>query len=169
MPPLLTIVTITRNDEDGLKATLASASGLHARLDVEHIVVEGNDGGMRLVEPPTGVNVVSREPRGISDAFNTGITAARGEWIWFLNGSNTVHPEADIDLVVRALALTHADAVIFDVEREDGKNYRPTLPEICPPILNWIPHPATIVRTELVRYAGGFSSEFHIAADMDLW
>lgn len=167
--PLLTIVTITRNDATGLAATLASTSRLRERADVEHIIVDGNDANTSAVEAPCGVPVLRREPRGVSDAFNVGLAAASGEWVWFLNGGDTVHPEMDVDFVTHTLTLTKADAVIFDVEREDGISYRPTLPEVWPPVFNWIPHQGTIVRTEVIRMAGGFSTAYRITGDMDLW
>jgi glycosyltransferase involved in cell wall biosynthesis len=169
MSPLLTIVTITRNDPAGLAATLASAGRLRERTDIETIVIDGNDGEVPPVQPLAGVHVVHRDPLGVSDAFNVGLSAANGEWIWFLNGGDTLHPEVDFEFVVRALVLTKADAIIFDIEREDGISYRPTLSEVWPPVFNWIPHPATFVRTKLVRDAGGFSGDYRIAADMDLW
>lgn len=169
MPPFLSIITITRNDALGLTATLTSTAPLREWMGIEHIVIDGNDPGASPVVVASGVQVVRREPRGVADAFNIGVAAASGEWLWFLNGGDMMHPEVDFEFVTRALALTKADAVIFNIEREDGITYRPSLAEIWPPIFNWIPHPATLVRAQILRDAGGFSTAFRIAADMDLW
>lgn len=165
----LTIVTITRDDATGCRRTVESAGSLRARDDVEHVVVDGGEPPLPSSGLPRDVRHLVRPPRGVADAFNAGAGAALGEWIWFLNGGDTVHPAADVDLVLRTLEITSADAIVFDCEREDGRAFRPSMSELWPPVFNWIPHQATFVRTARLRAIGGFSSRYAIATDLDLW
>lgn len=168
--PLLTIVTITRNDREGLLATLASAAPLRERADVEQIVIDGSDESHPSPEMPPGVRLVRRPPRGVSDAFNAGLDEARGAWVWFLNGGDRAHPSLDPALLFGLLATTGSDVVVFNVELDDGAVFhRPPLSGLWPIVDNWVPHQGTLMRTALAREAGGFSRDFRVVADWDLW
>ncbi|MEO7412912.1 MAG: hypothetical protein ABIZ81_06105, partial [Opitutaceae bacterium] len=65
-PPLLTLITITKDDSAGLARTLASAQALRGG-GAEHLVVDGAEGGSS--EKPEnagelGIQVLLRSPRG---------------------------------------------------------------------------------------------------------
>lgn len=171
MPPL-SIVTITKDDPRGVERTLASAAALQAR-GVEHIVVDGSavEDFRLLASAANGVTVLRREARGISDAFNVGIGAARGEWLWFLNGGDTVDARLSAEFVLELLAKTRGDVLIAGTTYEGEANPRPHPPVELrwPPFRSWIPHPSTVVRRKLFEQFGLFDERYTIAMDYEWW
>jgi len=77
--PLLTLITISKDDPAGLSATLASTELLRASGCVEHIVVDG-DGSARAVVMAASCGWIRQVGTGIGGAFNEGLRAAHGEW-----------------------------------------------------------------------------------------
>ncbi len=172
--PLLSLVTITRNDPKGLARTLASAAAFR-RQGAEHIVIDGSADALlveKLVsECESEARLISSPPRGIADAFNIGLQHARGEWVWFVNGGDAIHESADSGWLLAHLRRTKADLVVgavqFDGEAEPRR--LPGLRDQWPLIACWMPHQATMIRRELLVAAGGFHDRWRVAMDYDLW
>lgn len=170
--PTLSIVTIVKDDPIGLERTLASAAALRAG-GVQHIIVDGSTALKRETarEIPCGVEWVVRPPQGIADAFNVGIAAARGEWIWCLNAGDSVEPRLPADLLLGLLGRTRA-GVLIGAPIYEGET-EPRLPPPAhlrwPPVRSWIPHPATFVRRSVFERFGGFDERYTIAMDFEFW
>ncbi len=169
MNPILSIVTITKDDPQGLQRTLASTEAWLADPAVEQIVVDAS------VPPAAACNaalrVIRQQSRGISAAFNEGWRAARGKWVWFLNGGDAVHPQLSREWLLRLLSTTSAGLVIgaIQYDGETALHVAPALPRQWPMLDCWIPHPATIIRREVLETVGGFDERWKIAMDFDLW
>ena len=100
------IVTVTRNDLDGLSRTLRSARFARTLADERgialcHHVIDSSDSDITvrvesLVEREPGNCVyVFQPPSDISAAFNQGIELSQAEWVWMLNGGTNscqTHP-----------------------------------------------------------------------------
>ena len=172
---MLTVVSITRDDLPGIQRTICSTRSLRTDSRVSQIVVDSSSEIVReavrdMVSREASVRYVWVEPHGISPAFNMGLAESQSKWIWFLNGGDVVHPLLDQELLLGLLAASRADALIFDLEREDGAVPRhPPMYSLWPPLLHWIPHPATIVQREPLLAVGGFREDFRIAMDGELW
>lgn len=170
----LTIITVTKDDPNGLARSLASAAAFR-RQGAEHIVVDGSADAVlaeKLVNAgDSGVRVISSPPRGIADAFNIGLQNTQGDWVWFLNGGDTIHESADPVWLLEHLRRTKADLVVgavqFDGETEPRR--LPGLRDQWPLIACWLPHQATMVRRELLMAAGGFHNRWRVTMDYDLW
>mgnify|MGYP001555341131 CR=1 FL=1 len=171
---MITIVTITKDDIVGVTRTLLSAKGLRA-AGVEHIVIDGgSEPGAtdRLVaQMGRGVTVISRPPRGIADAFNAGIAAAQGEWLWFLNGGDAVHESLNPAWLLETLASSRASVIVGGIhyDGEGSPRFAPPLSQQWPLTTCWLPHPATLVRKDALLKAGGFDEKWAVAADYALW
>lgn len=165
---LLTLVTVTKDDPRGLARTLASTAGWRNRPGVEQIVVHA---GAEPVALPEGVRGVRQAGRGIANAFNEGLQAAQGEWVWFLNGGDAIHEELMPDWLGMLLARTRADLVVGCVHGDGDAGPRALAPlrEQWPLLHSWPPHPATLVRREVLLRAGGFSARYRVCMDFDLW
>lgn len=87
---LLSIVTITYNNLNGLKRTGDSLLGLRKNPSVEWIVVDGGskDGSVEYLNSISEVQYTSEPDRGIYDAMNKGFRRAQGVYIWFLNAGD---------------------------------------------------------------------------------
>jgi glycosyltransferase involved in cell wall biosynthesis len=169
MNPVLSIVTITRNDVSGLIRTLASTADWLADPVVEQIVIDAST-------PPAVVNnpvvrVIRQRSQGIAAAFNEGLQAATGEWVWFLNGGDAVHPRLSREWLLQLLNATSAGLVIGAIQYDGEAVPRgaPPLPIQWPLVGCWIPHPAVIVRRNVLQASGGFDERWRIAMDFDLW
>lgn len=171
----LDIVTITKDDLEGVAQTIRSTASLRSRPGVRQIVVDGSEPAnadlvRRLVEGQANVEYRWQKAKGIANAFNEGIEASRAEWVWFLNGRDVVQPDLDVDLLFRLLGSTRADALIGEIDyMQTGRSSRhPPLWKQWPP-LYWLPHPATIMKRELFARFGMFSGDFRIGMDGELW
>lgn len=85
---MVSIVTITFNDYEGLIKTVESLRGVE---DIEHIVVNGGscEKTRKFLENYPGKSL-SEKDRGISGAFNKGIRLSTGDSILFLNSGDTL-------------------------------------------------------------------------------
>ncbi|HEY4246044.1 MAG TPA: glycosyltransferase [Lacunisphaera sp.] len=170
----LSIITVTKDDAAGLARTLASARLLRT-ADVEQLVVDGGTNpeatGKIAAESGGGVIVIARPPQGIADAFNAGIAAAHGEWVWFLNGGDAVHETLDAAWLLALLAGTRAQVVTGAVQYDGAAAPRamPPLATQWPLLTCWLAHPATLIRREKLVAIGGFNPRLQIAMDYDLW
>ena len=175
MNPWLTLITVTKDDPDGLARTLTSAAALREH-GAEHIVIDG--GG---VEPthqtgatdalPHGVRCIRRPPQGVADAFNAGVAAASGTWVWFLNGGDQIESRLDAVFLSRLLSTTRADVIIGGIvyEGRDAPMVHPSPSRQWPSIASWIPHPASVMRRRLFERFGGFDVRYQIAMDYEWW
>lgn len=169
---LLSIVTITRADPAGLMRTLTSARSWRSGGCVEQIVVDGGEDSSSDRFEAVGCRYVKQQSScGIAAAFNEGISAARGEWIWFLNGGDRADERCDPDLVLNLLSVSKADVVICGTTYDGDQEPRPFLPPKMqfPPILSWIPHPSAFIRRRLFVEFGLFDERYAIAMDYEWW
>ncbi len=60
------------------------------------------------------IRVIDKVNGGLSDARNSGMAIAKGEYIYFLDGDDFIEPTL-LDSCIRQLKKTGADMVIFDV------------------------------------------------------
>jgi len=175
--PLLSIITVVRNDLAGLQHTGASIAK-QTETDWEWIVVDGasDDGTERsketLVPQP---NVWISEPDdGTYDAMNTGVAHVTGEWILFLNAGDTLcRPETLSDVSVE-LRATDRQWGFGAVRNIDPAGKATGLQCASPFTLNGlllgnttVPHQATFMRTSLVREIGKFSTTMGTEADQE--
>lgn len=167
---LLSLVTITKGDPGGLERTLASTRAWRDLPTVEQIVVDG-DGTAEVLAKASGCRWIRQQHEGIADAFNVGLSAAQGEWIWYLNGGDRVHPGLETEWLLRLLTTTKANLVTGGIQYDGDVDFRPvpSLRVQWPPSQCWLAHPATIVRHSLLKRAGGFDSRWTIVMDYDLW
>ena len=89
---LLSVITINRNNQAGLKKTLESTVSQSFK-DFEHIVIDGasTDNSVDIIrqyEQRTTLNWVSEPDKGIYNAMNKGIARAQGEYIMILNSGD---------------------------------------------------------------------------------
>jgi hypothetical protein len=175
---LLQIITVTKDDLEGVAATVQSTRSLRAFQNVGQIIVDSSNDATKgkvgeLISGQNRLEYCWQPPSGISSAFNLGIVKANAEWVWCLNGRDEVHPDLDANLLLQLLSCSRGDAMIFQIEymnSDKPPRIRPPLPLLWPPMYpNWIPHPGTFIRTSVFERFGTFDPSFKIAMDTDLW
>lgn len=111
---MVSIIIPVYNVEKYVGEALRSALG-QSHKDVEILVADdcGTDGSMKVVEEIAENNPYIRilhheRNRGLSAGRNTGIEAAKGEWLYFFDGDDILAPDCVNNLV--SLAEEHPDA-----------------------------------------------------------
>ena len=172
---MISVVTITLNNLDGLRKTAASVEA-QTCADFEWIVIDGGsaDGTVEFVRslsrPPT--YFISEKDGGIYDAMNKGVARATGKYVICLNAGDAFH-DADVLASVVKCGLT-ADVVYGDWYRvyRYHRRFYPA-PRELPPFYFFMPkgtlcHQAMFVRTQLLKDSP-FDSAYFVLADLAKW
>lgn len=91
----ISIITVNYNNAEGLKRTLDSVASQTCR-EFEHIIIDGGstDNSVDVIKEYVAKAervIWSSEPdKGIYDGMNKGIAKASGEYLYFLNGGDTL-------------------------------------------------------------------------------
>jgi GT2 family glycosyltransferase len=182
--PLISVVTPCLNAAATIEQALASVRDQGLGDLVEHVVVDGGstDGTVALLERAPGVRFTSEPDRGLSDAMNKGIAAARGEFIGWLNADDYYLPgaltrvRAALEAAPETTWVT-APCLIVDAQGTEIRHWvtsykrwflrRFSLRSLL--VQNYVAAPATFARREAVLGAGGLDERFSHSMDYDLW
>lgn len=72
---------------------------------------------------PELIRVIHQENQGLGGARNTGLEAARGEYLLFVDSDDTLAPET-LSVLNSAVEQTHADIYSFNLYSHDGCGHR---------------------------------------------
>ena len=116
---MLSIITVTKNDEAGLRNTLRSISHFSRNKDLkfEVIVIEGGDGFPEDLnkEYPSlarNLSLIRQKSSGIYPAMNEGLTYSKGDYVWFLNGGDEA--ATTFDNVYEEIQNSNAEVILWD-------------------------------------------------------
>jgi glycosyltransferase involved in cell wall biosynthesis len=125
----ISVITINFNNCKGLNKTYDS---LRIQFDlksrVEWIVVDGNstDGSIDFLNSISSEidKLIVESDKGIYDAMNKGLSAATGEYVWFMNSGDSFYNDLSVDRVCNAIERSNADIIFGDTMfvSESGKN-----------------------------------------------
>lgn len=173
-PPLVSIITIVRNDETHVAQALESGLA-QTHPAIEYIVKDGlsTDGTLAAIAPyRTRLAVcLSQADRGISDAWNQALAHATGEYVLLLNSDDQVESGLVAD-ALRCLAESGADIAYGNTLVTDA--YAGTSKRV---IGRWRParlwqgigflHPGVVCTRRLYDRIGGFDPTLRYAMDAD--
>jgi glycosyltransferase involved in cell wall biosynthesis len=170
--PLLSVVTINRNNALNLPRTLNSLEQLRCDPMVECLFIDGasTDESVAIASNFYAQQHLWSEPdRGIYHAMNKGLARANGKYVLWLNSGDEFRPGAGA-LIKEALASDDSDLLAFSIfvrdeatgeERLSELDER-SLPTFC------IHHQAALFKAETVRELGGYDEMFRVSADREL-
>jgi glycosyltransferase involved in cell wall biosynthesis len=178
----ISVITINFNNCKGLNKTYDS---LRIQFDlksrVEWIVVDGNstDGSIDFLNSISSEidKLIVESDKGIYDAMNKGLSAATGEYVWFMNSGDSFYNDLSVDRVCNAIERSNADIIFGDTMfvSESGKNIgliSRLKPQKLPRRLTFesfkygmnVCHQSLIVRREICP---NYNLEYKLAADID--
>ncbi len=171
-PPILSIITINRNNAIGLKNTIAGFR--EWRLpEVEFVFVDGasTDASLSIAHDfYQQEEIRSEADRGIYHAMNKGILRSTGMFLLFLNSGDCIL-QGSADVVLKALRFSEVDIETFGTRirwtcRNNAiEEFNPG-PAALPRFT--LPHQSTFFRRKMVLKLDGYDEDFHIAGDRDL-
>lgn len=164
--PRVSIVTISKDDPQGLQRSLESARR-QSWQDFEHLLVlSGTSARADGIEGP-GRRRVEEGRRGISHALNAGVGQARGEWVQFLNGGDAFSDPQSLQALVAA--ATPGVQMVCGFANVQGRGF--TLPrkrlESGRDSFLYVSHQATLFRRELFERHGLFDGRWRIHMDLE--
>ena len=177
----LSIITINRNNAEGLKRTLDSVKAQTCQ-EFEHIIVDGasTDDSVKIIESyicdvscmKYDVLWVSEPDTGIYNAMNKGIKKAKGEYCLFLNSGDFLLAP---DVLARVFVQnTNADIINARCNVSDQGVVTwtsPFIPQVTLADLYFVglPHQSTFIRRALFDKYGLYREDFKYNSDIDFW
>jgi glycosyltransferase involved in cell wall biosynthesis len=172
--PKISLITVVFNGEAHIGKTIASV--VNQTYDqIEYIIIDGNstDNTLEVIAGYKGVDLlISEADRGLYDAMNKGISAATGDYIWFLNSGDQIFSKDTVENMVAGLIgkpdMIYGGTMIIDEEENEVGDRR-----LKPPRqLSWksfrqgmvVCHQSMLVRREI---APEFNLEYRLSADID--
>lgn len=175
--PVFSIITCTLNSARWVDESIRSVLK-QREVRIDYIFVDGGstDGTLDKIRAiPRKITLIRDRCHGISDAMNAGIDAARGDIVAHLHSDDFYLHGDVLASVAHAFAESGRDwlfgrtmrAIHGELLAENYKAPRYSRHQLLRG--NFIPHPATFARRELLQKAGGFDSRLRYAMDYDLW
>lgn len=176
--PLLSIVTICRNNALGLEKTMQSVFNL-TFTDFEYIIIDGasTDGSVDVIKkfvsnPEYAKKIsywVSEPDKGIYNAMNKGLTHVNGKLVIMMNSGDCFVSDSLEKLplwekenpgaVLHGAISKYKDGVFIGCEGQSSLNIDIT--PLC--------HQATIVPFELHQKYGFYDDSYKIYGDFEFW
>ena len=178
---MISVITVTFNAAATLEETLISLNKQTYR-DFEVVAVDGGstDGTVALFRKYGDMigTLISEKDKGVYDAMNKGVKAAKGDILFFLNAQDTLYSDDVFEKVVEAFASPKRPYVVFGDAfftnrqnfpeseltlppntRHSFKDSGPREPGIC--------HQCLFYRKELFDKLGGYNLKYRIYGDFD--
>lgn len=168
--PILSIITINRNNLDGLKRTVESVVN-QTWQEFEYVIIDGGstDGSAAYIESQSAhIDYwVSDSDKGIYNAMNKGIVKATGDYLLFLNSGD--HLFNDTVLQETKCYLASYDLICFDMQEIGNKTSKiislPDSLRFSDLFFETMPHPSTFIKKELFTEVGLYDEKLKIVSD----
>lgn len=178
--PPVTVVVRTKNRLAFLSQALSSVAEQTRKPEEVIVVNDGGEDPSPVVAPfykSIPLRVINLEStKGRTWAVQTGLLAARGAWVAFLDDDDQwlpCHLEVLTGAVALGARLTYSDVEIVKTDERGGVAARGFFAEEFDPVRlffeNYIPIIAVLVEKELVLRVGGFDTSLEYFEDWDLW
>lgn len=192
----LSIITINRNNADGLRKTIESVFAQTYR-DIEYIIIDGAsiDNSVDVIRASAlqaeGMDFtwVSEKDKGIYDAMTKGVKKATGDYVWILNSGDCAAAPDVVEKMMTIMNDGKIDILLGNIVRVKGKKkeYAPmpkaidnrciddrlTPRQMDVSMLTFytgtVPQDAAFVRRDLFTQYGYFDYTMKICADWKLY
>jgi hypothetical protein len=176
--PLLSIITVCRNDAARLKRTIDSLSHFYNDSRFEHIVVDGEstDGTDSLVAPlkcKANFKFSSGQDSGIYDAMNHGVSYSLSPLLLFLNCGDTIIATPSelsvfLGLLVACDGTVDLDITCFPVRQIGTKGAKNAVPTCLTNYKMPASHQGMVFARRFLQL-NKYNNSYKIAGDFDLY
>lgn len=172
---LLTIITVNRNNAQGLGRTINSVLPV-LQGDVAYIIMDGAstddsvEQARQLLLGHAQVRLFSEPDAGIYDAMNKGARMANSRFIAYVNSGDELDPVA-YQAYLDFLRNTTAEVAYAKTNLRSLDGVHLGIHERHPQQLSHdtLPHLTTAVSLDLFNRLGGFDQQYRICSDRDLF
>ncbi len=174
MEPKLSVITVVYNNVQHIERTMLSVLN-QSYPNIEYLIIDGGstDGTMAVINQykPRLARLISEADKGIYDAMNKGLKAAKGDYVLFMNSGDEIYAPDTVEQVF----ATHPDADIYYGETEmidtDGKSLGQRRHK-APLQFTWrsfnlgmsISHQAIYIKSSLIE---PYNHQYQLSADID--
>ena len=170
----ISIVTISFNSEQYLEQTIQSVMN-QTYQNIEYIIIDGasKDGTLDIIKKHED-NIsywISEPDKGIADAMNKGLKAAKGDYILFLHSDDYLADENVLEKAVQFLDQEH-DLFLFYLYYSDNGNKTLATPRGLDWRINFktgVLHQSCICSRTLFEKIVNFDTNFKIVMDYDFF
>lgn len=173
----VSIITVVKDDPAGVQRTIESVRR-QGFFDAEFLIVDGSKDPLAgNIEVAIPSRVIVEPPAGIYPAMNTGLSHARGEYVYFLNAGDTLADEQVGSRIVTGLRDAGSPVWAFGAVRftdSRGRVLRERQWDYATERRHrfargvFPAHQGIVASTAAVRDLVGFDTSFHITADYAL-
>ena len=171
----LSIITVNRNNAEGLSRTIASVRSQTFR-NFEFIIIDGAsiDNSIEILKEnaPVISYWISEPDKGTYQAMNKGVKASSGEYCYFLNSGDYLATDTVLDEIFHQ--NIYGDIISGNVRKVRPNNkYRSVLSpgsvslhKLC---IHSLPHQASLIRRSLFDEIGYYTESYRIASDWEFF
>lgn len=171
----LSIITINRNNANGLDKTIQSVIN-QSYEDFEYIVIDGNstDHSIDIIKKyNSNINYwVSETDKGIYNAMNKGIAKANGNYVLFLNSGDYL---VNSDVLKSVFEKQQTADIIYGNMQIDWGNGKITSGKMPDKItfkqmyIDTLWHPVSFIKKTLFDKYGLYNETYKVVADYDFF
>jgi glycosyltransferase involved in cell wall biosynthesis len=176
---LLSIISITKDNIEGLKKTISSVFS-QSFLDFEYIIVDGAslDGSvdylLSLEDNPIAFSFqwISESDTGVYHAMNKGIGLSKGEYLLFLNAgdylvnstvlSDVFSSPKMADILYGRCNISKGNKIVYTTNPPDHLTFATIYNE-------GLAHQATFIKHQLFEMFGLYDESYRYNADIEFW
>ncbi len=172
--PLFSIITINRNNAEGLLKTIESVAS-QSFVDYEYIIIDGasSDGSVEIIEKNRDSfrYWVSEADKGIYNAMNKGILKARGEYCIFLNSGDCFFNTNVLAYLVKSELQSDIIYGNCAFKLKQGLRIQKFPAELTFYWLftEYLGHSSTLIRRSLFNTVGLYNEELKIVSDWEFF
>jgi len=172
----LSIITINRNNSEGLRKTIESVVS-QTFTDFEYIIIDGasTDYSVDIIKEYADriTYWVSEPDNGIYNAMNKGILKAKGEYLLFLNSGDWLYDNCVVQDFIRSKLnedIISGNIIFFKQETEIlNKSIEKDNLTYAFFYDNSIFHPSTFIKRVLFSVYGMYNENFKIVSDWEFF
>lgn len=172
--PKLSIITVCLNQENSILKTIESIRN-QTYKNYEHIIIDGcstDSTVLKIKNSNHKCHLISEKDNGIYDAQNKGASFAKGEYLLFLNGGDSLATNNILTQVFEN--PVSADILYGDIVLENSEGLKEL--KKSPSELSWeffltesLFHPCTFIRKDFFNKIGAYKTKYSLASDYDFF